>query len=51
MSSAQHPVWVKYIGLFKKWHGALILKVFGKSVNYGNLEQCLHDLWPLEKRV
>lgn len=37
----------KYINLFRKWRGALIIKVLGKSVSYRILEQRLREIWRL----
>lgn len=39
----------KYTSLFRKWRGALIIKLLGKSISYRILEQCLRDIWRLEK--
>lgn len=39
----------KYTSLFKKWWGALIVKLLGKSISYCILEQHLRDIWLLEK--
>lgn len=38
----------KYVSLFRKWRGAVILKPSGKVVNYRMMENRLRDIWPLE---
>lgn len=39
----------KYISLFSKWRGALIVKLLGKFVSYRVLDQRVRELWNLEK--
>lgn len=39
----------KYLSLFSKWRGALIVKLLGKSVSFRVLEQRLRDLWNLQR--
>lgn len=39
----------KYISLFSKWRGALIVKLFGKSISFRVLEQRVRALWNLQQ--
>lgn len=39
----------KYVSLFVKWRGALIIKLLGKTISYRVLDQRIHDLWNLDK--
>lgn len=38
----------KYLSLFQKWRGALIVKLLGKSISYRVFDQKIRDLWQLE---